>query len=70
METHRVQTTLEQDGTLVLRGLPFQAGQTVEVVILPAHSAQGIDGHPLYGAVVTYTDPFKPVAEDDWEALG
>ena len=34
MDSHRIQTTLEQDGMLMLKDLPFHAGETVEVIIL------------------------------------
>ena len=38
LQAHRVETTLTQDGTLTLDHLPFQAGEAVEIIILP-HSA-------------------------------
>ena len=34
MNAHKLQTVLSQDGQLVLKGLPFRAGETVEVIVL------------------------------------
>lgn len=34
MQAHRVEAVLSENGTLVLKGLPFQAGEAVEVIIL------------------------------------
>ena len=69
MEAHRIETTLMQDGTLVLDNLPFQAGEVVEVIIL-AQPARAI-GHTPYGlrgTPVRYEQPTDPVASGDWEA--
>ncbi len=64
MNAHRVETVLNQDGTLTLRDLPFQAGDAVEIIILarcPKPDAQ--NRYPLRGTVVRYDDPTEPVAE-------
>ena len=68
MESHRIETTLEQDGTVTLRGLPFHAGDTVEVTIVPKATLPKQNGYPLRGTPVTYKDPFEPVAAEDWES--
>jgi len=34
MQAYRVETTLQQDGTLTLSNLPLRAGEAVEVIIL------------------------------------
>ena len=70
LQAHRIETTLTQDGTLTLDHLPFQAGETVEVIVL-THSASppAQDRYSLYGTVIEYHDPFEPVAEADWEVL-
>lgn len=68
LQAHRIETTLTQDGTLTLNHLPFQAGEQVEVIVLPhalpppAQAAQ-----PLRGTPVRYQEPLEPVAETDWE---
>jgi hypothetical protein len=68
MESHRIETTLEQDGTLTLRDLPFHAGETVEVVVVAKSAPAGGERYPLRATPVTYTDPYEPVAVEDWDA--
>ena len=69
LPAHRVEITLQQDGTLTIDRLPFQAGQSVEVIILPlAKKADVVDPYPLRGIPVQYERPCDPVAEEDWEA--
>lgn len=69
LPAHRVETTLTQDGTLTLDHLPFQAGESVEVIVLPHASAPlPKDRYPLRGTPVQYEQPTEPVAEDEWEA--
>ena len=70
MNAHHVETTLVKDGTLVLEGLPFQAGDSVEVIILTRSSKSTSKNHyPLHGAPIIYEDPTEPVALGDWDAL-
>jgi hypothetical protein len=70
MSTFRLDTTLIQDGTLTLSDLPFQAGDLVEVIIVPRKSASALqNGYPLTGKVIRYDNPTEPVAQQDWEAL-
>jgi hypothetical protein len=65
---HRIEAVLAEDGKLLLDHLPFQAGQTVEVIILPA-SRPTLPDHSLRGTVLRYDQPTAPVAEGDWGAL-
>ena len=37
MNAHRIETTLNENGTLALYGLPFNAGASVEVIVLEAN---------------------------------
>ena len=71
MHDYRVETEIGSDGSLTLKGLPFPAGDRVEVIVR-SHRATG-DGngerYPLRGQPIRYTDPFGGVAEEDWEAL-
>ncbi len=66
----RVETILQQDGTLTLEHLPFRAGQAVEVSIL-AHPTEVAAGnrYPLRGTELHYERPTDPVAVEDWGAL-
>jgi len=70
MNAHRTETTIKQDGTLTLEGLPFQAGAEVEVIILERpQKSSGANPYPLRGQPVQYDAPAEPVAEDEWDAL-
>jgi hypothetical protein len=69
VEAHRIETTLIEDGTLVLEHLPFQAGARVEVIILAqAADEAGRGPYTLRGLPVHYAEPTEPVAEEDWDA--
>jgi hypothetical protein len=68
MEAFRVETTLTPSSGLSLEHLPFKGGEQVEVIILPKASSSRDSKYSLRGLPVTYTDPFRPVAEKDWES--
>lgn len=72
MNAHKLAATLTQDGTLVLEGLPFQAGDTVEIIILEqpkeqlASSPQEAE-YPLQDKQpYRYDEPFEPVVDQDY----
>jgi hypothetical protein len=68
MEIHRA-TTIEEDGTLAISGLPFAAGDKVEVIIRNQAEPAGANGrYPLRGSLIRYIDPFEPVPPGAWEA--
>jgi hypothetical protein len=70
MNAHKVEAILSENGTLTLRGLPFQVGDAVEVIILEKSLNQ--EGkttvveqpepnlYPLRGKVLYYEEPFEP----------
>ena len=66
MSEHRIEATLERDGTLTLEGLPFHAGDHVEVRIVPAPE-RAERRRTLRGTRVALVDPFVPVAAGDWD---
>jgi hypothetical protein len=69
MQAYRVETTLQQDGTLTLSNLPLRAGETVEVIVLvPSPVTVDRQRYPFRGLPVHYVDPTEPVAQADWEA--
>jgi len=71
MRAYRLEMTLAEDGALHLNALPFQKGETVEVILLEHQPApDNNQPNPLKGSVRRYDDPAEPVALDDWEALG
>lgn len=66
---HRTEITLNENGVLSLSGLPFRAGETVEVIV-HSKNAEHTDGPTsLKGMVKRYDHPFDPVAAEDWDAL-
>jgi hypothetical protein len=78
MNAHKVETVLSEDGTLILKQLPFHAGDAVEVIILqrgkqtdrPVISQVEINLYPLRGKVLHYEAPFEPaVPLEDWDVL-
>lgn len=69
MQDYRVETTVERDGWLTIKGLPFPAGDRVEVIIRSQELGNGKGNrYPLRGKPIRYTDSFESVAEGDWEA--
>ncbi|UBF30087.1 hypothetical protein K9N68_38545 (plasmid) [Kovacikia minuta CCNUW1] len=73
MQAHKVEAVLSENGTLVLEGLPFQAGEAVEVIILKkpvSNPQQEVNSHSLQNNLYHYDEPFAPAtALEDWEAL-
>jgi hypothetical protein len=69
MSAHKIETTIDKDGVLILENLPFRAGDKVEVVITQ-HKAEGRDSvYSLRGKPLYYEDPTKPIAEQEWDVL-
>ena len=67
MTTHRVETSTRRDRTVLLEDLPFQAGESVEVVISHCYAKQKKkERYPLRGTSMKYVDPTEPVAGGDW----
>ncbi len=70
MQDYRVETRVSNDKSLTLRDLPFKAGDQVEVVVRShEHPERNGKRYPLRGTPVRYVEPFRGVAEQDWEAL-
>jgi hypothetical protein len=70
MQDYRVERIVSSDRSLTITGLPFEAGDKVEVIIRSQEHPQGNgERYPLRGKPVRYTGPFRSVAEEDWEAL-
>ena len=69
MQAHRIEIVVQQDGKLVIEDIPFNAGESVEVIILSTNKTSTENRYPLRGTVIEYIDPTDPVALDDWEAL-
>jgi len=70
MQTYRVEAEISHSRTLTIKGLPFQVGEKVEVIVRRREREQEHRGlYPLRGKPIRYLDPFGSVAENDWEAL-
>jgi hypothetical protein len=71
METYRIETTLTKDGALTLTGMPFSAGERVQVIVLtvPEPAGERDSRYPLRGLPYRYDDPTEPAIDpDEWEA--
>lgn len=62
MQDYRVEMKVERDGSLTIHGLPFQAGDRVEVIIRSRNGGNG-DRYPLRGKPIRYANPFNGVTE-------
>lgn len=70
MQAYRVETVVPQNGTLTIRGVPFRAGEKVEVIILSwPRTRDNDERYPLRGKPIRYVAPFGSVAEADWDVL-
>ena len=71
MKAYKVKKQVSSNGGLLLEALPFEEGELVEVIVLASEREEKPMKPPsLKGSVIEYIDPFEPVAEQDWEALG
>ena len=69
VQAHWRETTVGKNGELLLEGLPFEAGQPVEVLVI-SRAAGSTMAHPsLRSSVLEYREPLEPVASEDWDAL-
>jgi hypothetical protein len=79
MNAYKVETIVSEDGSLILKDLPFHVGDAVEVIILERSPDQAqkavvnrpeVNLYPLRGKVLHYEEPFEPaVPAEDWEVL-
>ena len=68
-QTYRTKTLVTKGGKVSIKGLPFQAGETVEVTVRRGKKSTRAAKYPLRGKPVIYRDPFKGAATSDWEAM-
>lgn len=69
MQAYRIETHVQQDGTLTLQNVPLRAGEAVEVIILVRAPESQTPQYPLRGLPIRYEGPTEPVAEQDWDAV-
>lgn len=68
---HTIKATLTEAGKLMLQDLPYNAGDTVEVIVVKKtdNTSQSIT-NSLKGTVIEYSDPFESALDaNDWEVL-
>ncbi len=70
MQAYRVEATISPDRELIVRGVPFRAGEKVEVIILSlARKWKSPEQYPLRGTPIRFVAPLDSVAEDEWHVL-
>ena len=69
LQAYSVKKTIPADKTVTLTGLPFAAGDQVQIVIVRQPGRPPGEPYPLRGQPVQYDRPLESVAETDWELL-
>jgi hypothetical protein len=78
MNAYKIRSIVMADGSIVLKGLPFSVGRSVEVIVLDDGSAQEAASSTilderwksLQGSVTRYDDPFESaIPLEDWDVL-
>lgn len=69
MQAHRIETTVQSNGKVVLENLPFDEGEMIEIIVLEAKPKLPNESKSLQGKVLKYEDPFESIAVEDWEVL-
>lgn len=66
----RLETTVGRNGTIVLKKLPFQSGEKVEILIKKSKQRKKSSTvYPLRKKPFRYQDPFSSVAENEWNIV-
>jgi hypothetical protein len=70
MQAYAYKLTLKKKGIITLKDLPINAGEEIEVIVIPRSGRHPDEKrYPFWGKPVTYLNPTDPVAETDWEVL-
>ncbi|MCX7841172.1 MAG: hypothetical protein N2559_17175 [Anaerolineae bacterium] len=70
MQIYRIETIVSPDRVLTLRGVPFRAGEKVEIIVLsPPRKREKTKRYSLRGKPIRYLAPFDSVAENEWQIL-
>ncbi|SLM29869.1 conserved hypothetical protein [Desulfamplus magnetovallimortis] len=68
MQTYSNEHIMNQNGTITINNLPFNAGEKISVVIVSkAKTHKAKKRYPFWNKPIKYIDPTEPVALDDWE---
>ncbi len=72
MNAYKTRSIVTEDGSIILNGLPFTIGKSVEVIVLDDVAITQPDERwkSLQGSVTRYDDPFEPaIPLEDWDVL-
>jgi len=70
VQAHWTETTVGEHGELILKGLPFEPGQPVDVLVVSKTTgSMTAGGRSLRDSVLEFHEPLEPVASEDWDAL-
>jgi hypothetical protein len=71
MQTYHIETVVSEKGVLTIKGLPFQPGEKVEIIVKSRWTDDKIPNHhyPLRGKLIRYKNPFDSVAENEWDVI-
>ena len=77
MNAYKIRSIVMADGSIVLKGLPFGVGKSVEVIVIDDVSLQEVASprlderwKSLKGSVTRYDDPFESaIPLEDWDVL-
>jgi hypothetical protein len=77
MNAYKIRSIVTTDGSIVLKGLPFSVGKSVEVIVLDDLSSPEVASSKpderwksLQGSVTRYDDPFESaIPLEDWDVL-
>jgi len=64
-QTFRTKTLITKGGKISIKGLPFHAGESVEVIVRRGKKSIRAGKCSLRGKPMTYRDPFKGVVFGD-----
>ena len=68
METFKTVTTIKKNHKIEIENVPFENGMEVEIEV-SLNKKNENKNYILRDKLIKYEDPYKPVAEDDWEVL-
>ena len=71
MNTHKIETTLTENGKLLIDNIPFNKGESVEVIIIKqSENHSDVNQHPLAGKVIKYENPLESATDiEDCDSL-
>ncbi len=61
MQAHRIETTVQTNGKIVLENLPFDEGEAVEIIVLETKHKKETNHQSLRGTLLKYELPFESV---------